>query len=156
MPMKTVGRILCALAVAVALAVPAFAEDLTVVFKTTGQGGEGTATQYYSAEHMRSSDGQTDTIVEYASGTITNIDHEKKEYSQITLAELEGQLRNAADEHARDKILDQLAKARAGLAVTRAEVGKNAREWNLRYAKTMLRSYRELARAGSEGARERG
>ena len=87
--MKTLGRALCLAAAAVLIAVPVLAEDVVVVFKTDGPGGPGTSTQYYSREHMRTTDGQQDTIVEYASGTITNIDHKKKEYSQITLAQIE-------------------------------------------------------------------
>lgn len=46
------------------------------------------------------------------------------------------------------ELAEQLARARAGLSVTRATVRDNARAWNLHYAKTMLRSYRELAIAG--------
>jgi hypothetical protein len=88
-PMKTLGRTLSVAAATVLIALPAFAEDLVVVFKTEGSGGAGTSTQYYSKERMRTTDGQQDTLFEYASGTITNIDHKKKEYSQITLAEVE-------------------------------------------------------------------
>jgi hypothetical protein len=67
-----------------------------VTFKTTGQGGDGTSTQYYSSERMRSRDGNTDTLFEYATGTITNIDHGKKEYSQITLDEIDEAMKAAS------------------------------------------------------------
>ncbi len=87
--MNTLGRTLSVAATAALIAAPALAEDVVVVFKTEGPGGPGISTQYYSRERMRTADGQRDTIFEYASGTITNIDHKKKEYSQITLAEVE-------------------------------------------------------------------
>ena len=87
--MKTLGRTISAAITVVLIAFPVLAEDVVVVFKTDGSGGAGTSTQYYSSERMRTSEGQRDTIFEYASGTITNIDHKKKEYSQITLAQIE-------------------------------------------------------------------
>ena len=74
------------------LAVPAFAEDLTVVFKSTGGGKAGSSTAYYSAEKMRTSDGAADTIIEYGPGRIVTIDHKRKEYSEITMAEMEAAL----------------------------------------------------------------
>jgi hypothetical protein len=86
--MKIPGRTL-SIATAVLVAAPVLAEDVVIVFKTEGAGGAGTSTQYYSKERMRTKGGQQDTVFEYASGTITNIDHSKKEYSQITLAEIE-------------------------------------------------------------------
>lgn len=48
-----------------------------------------------------------------------------------------------------DEILHTLAAARAGLTRVRADISNHADDWNLRYAKTSLRSYRELARAAS-------
>ena len=39
-----------------------------------------------------------DSIVEYATGKITSIDHKKKEYSEVTLAEMEAQMKAAAAE----------------------------------------------------------
>jgi hypothetical protein len=96
--MKIPARSLCALAVASLVASPVLAEDLTVVFKTEGPDGEGTAAQYYSTERMRSREKSQDTVFEYSSGTIWSIDHEKKQYSEFTLAEMEKALAAAADE----------------------------------------------------------
>lgn len=62
---------------------------------------------------------------------------------------LDRQHRSATDAAGEDELLHQLARARAGLSVARADISKQAKAWNLRYAKTMLRSYRELARAGT-------
>ena len=64
--------------------------------------------------------------------------------------QLDAQLEEAVDDTSKDEALHQLARARAGLSVTRATIEKQAASWNLRYAKTMLRSYRELARAGTQ------
>ena len=94
--MMTTRRTLVGAAAAALLAVPALAEDLTIVFKTTGAGGAGTSTSYYSSERMRTGDANTETIVEYAGGKITAIDHKKKEYSEITFAEMEAGLKAAA------------------------------------------------------------
>jgi hypothetical protein len=96
--MNSPARSLSALAMASLLAVPALAEDLTVVYKTTGPGGDGTSTQYFSTERMRSREKSQDTVFEYASGTIWNIDHEKREYSEITLAEMEEAMEAAAEQ----------------------------------------------------------
>jgi len=93
--MKTVRRLSAFLVAGTLLAFPAFAEDLTVVFKSTGKGSSGTSTQYFSSEHMRTRDGDQDTIFEYATGKIVSIDHKKKQYSETTLAEIEGAMKAA-------------------------------------------------------------
>jgi hypothetical protein len=94
--MMTIRRTLVAACSAVLLAVPVVAEDLTIVFKTTGGGGGGTSTSYYSSEKMRTGDAESETIVEYGAGKIVSIDHKKKEYSEITLAEMEAAMKAAA------------------------------------------------------------
>ena len=94
--MMTIRRTLVAACAAVLLAVPVLAEDLTIVFKTTGGGGGGTSTSYYSSEKMRTGDAASETIVEYGAGKIVSIDHKKKEYSEITLAEMEAAMKAAA------------------------------------------------------------
>jgi hypothetical protein len=82
---------------AFALAAFAPAQDLTVVYKETG-GKAGTSTQYFTKERMRTSGAEHDSIVEYATGKITSIDHKKKEYSEVTLAEMEAQMKASAAE----------------------------------------------------------
>ena len=116
--MKTLGRTLSVAAAAVLIAAPVLAEDVVVVFKTEGSGGAGTSTQYYSRERMRTTDGQQDTLFEYASGTITNIDHKKREYSQITLAEVEEAMEamNAQMEQARAQMEAMPAAMRERMA----------------------------------------
>ena len=89
-------RLVAAAGAAVLCALPVLAEDLTIVYKTTGHGGPGTSTTYFSAEKMRTSDAERDTIIEYGPGRIVSIDHKKKEYSEITLAEMEAAMKAAA------------------------------------------------------------
>ena len=64
------------------------------------------------------------------------------------VSELQAALAKAADDSEADALSSALSRARAGLSTVRADVSRQAQGWNLRYAKTMLRSYRELARAG--------
>lgn len=109
--MMSTRRMLAAAAVASLLSVPALAEDLTIVFKTTGAGGAGTTTHYFSSEKMRTGDAESETIMEYAAGKIVAIDHKKKEYSEITLAEMEAAMKAAAAkmEEANAQMKEQMA-----------------------------------------------
>ncbi|HSB62430.1 MAG TPA: DUF4412 domain-containing protein [Vicinamibacteria bacterium] len=74
-------------------ALPAAAEDLTIVFKD-GKGA--TETQYYAAGKMRNAAGDHDSIMDFSTGTITTIDHKRKEYSQVTLDQLEAAMKQAS------------------------------------------------------------
>ena len=85
----------CAVSLAAASTPAASADDLTLVFKSTNKDGTSTTTSYYSSEKMRSGDAERETIVEYAAGKITSIDHKKKEYSEITLAEMDAAMKQA-------------------------------------------------------------
>jgi hypothetical protein len=78
----------CVVALAV-LAATASAEDVTIVSKATQGDKVGTTTSYYTAEKLRISTLESDGIVDYASGSITTIDHKKKEYSVMTKEEME-------------------------------------------------------------------
>ncbi len=84
------------LAAATLAALPLAAGDLTIVYKTMDNGKPGTATDYFAGNHARFGDAQHETILDSASGTITTVDHEKKQYSQFTLAEMEASLQQAA------------------------------------------------------------
>lgn len=75
----------CAGLVLTALPVAA-AEDLTIVFKD-GKGA--LQTQYFTSTKMRHNMGDRDSIMDMATGTMTSIDNKKKEYSQITVEQLE-------------------------------------------------------------------
>ncbi len=63
--------------------------------------------------------------------------------------ELDEQRAAASDHQRQDELTHVLARARAGLSLTRAKISKNADAWNLRFAKGTLRGYREVARAGT-------
>ncbi len=69
-----------------AFALSASAEDLTITFKSSDGA---ITTHYFSKDQIRFNRGRTDTIMEFASGTIVSVDHEKKQYSQMTLTEID-------------------------------------------------------------------
>jgi hypothetical protein len=79
-----------ALAVAFAAAfVPLLAaEDLTVVSKVTVGNKSSTSTQYMTSTKSRSTDGQADSIIDFPTGKLTFIDHQKKTYWETTLEEM--------------------------------------------------------------------
>lgn len=74
-------------------AVTANAEDLTITFQSSD--GE-TNVHYFSKDRMRHNSGRTDTIMDFVSGKITNIDHQKKEYSEMTVAEIDAAMKGVA------------------------------------------------------------
>jgi len=90
-------------------ALPAAAEDLTIVFKATSGKQNSTSTQYLTAARMRTSDAEQDSIVDFAAGRIIQIDHRKKQYSEITMDELEAAMKSAAAEM--EKAQAQMAEA---------------------------------------------
>jgi hypothetical protein len=78
---------------AFALSAPAFeasAQDLTITFKSSDGG---TSSNYYTKDRIRTSSGRTDTILEFATGKIISVDHQKKEYSEITFAEMDSMMK---------------------------------------------------------------
>ncbi len=76
-----------------AFALSASAEDLTITFKSSDGG---IATHYFTKDRIRMSSGKTDTIMEFASGKIITIDHQKKQYSEMTVAEIDEAMKAAA------------------------------------------------------------
>ena len=76
------------LALAFGAALPLCAEDLTVVSKVTMGEKSGTSTQYMTSTKSRSTDGQADSIVDFPTGKLTFIDHQKKTYWETTLEEM--------------------------------------------------------------------
>jgi hypothetical protein len=81
-------RILSFVALATLVALPALAEDLTIVSTVKLGDRQSTSTQYLTSERARTATDDTDTIVEYATGRIANVDHKKREYTETTLAEM--------------------------------------------------------------------
>ena len=89
--MRTLHRTLITAATAMALATGAAADDLTIVSKNSDNNEPPTnSTSYYASDRMRvaNPDG-SEVMAEYASGQLTMIDHDKKQYSVITRQELE-------------------------------------------------------------------
>lgn len=80
------GLVLAALPVAAA-------DDLTIVFKD-GKGA--LQTQYFTSNKMRHNMGDRDSIMDFATGTITSIDKKKKEYSQVTVEQMEAAMKQAS------------------------------------------------------------
>ncbi len=82
------GRPMLALALAAAIALPLAAEDLTVVSKVTMGDRSANATTWMTSTKTRSSDVQTDSIIDFPTGRLTFIDHKKKEYWETTMQEM--------------------------------------------------------------------
>jgi hypothetical protein len=76
-----------------AFALSASAEDLTITFKSTDGS---TATHYFTKDRIRMGSGKTDTIMEFASGKIITIDHQKKQYSEMTVEEMDAAMKAMA------------------------------------------------------------
>ena len=86
--MMRLGRLPVVLALAAAAALPLAAEDLTIVSKVTTGTRSGTSTQYLSSTKSRTTDGQTDSIIDFPTGTLTFVDHQKKIYWETTIEEM--------------------------------------------------------------------
>jgi hypothetical protein len=90
--------VIAALSLSVA-AMPTRAEDVTIVSREkVGNGPEKVTSQYFTKERVRHNRGEQDTIFEYGAGRIIHIDHKKKQYSEMTLAEMEAQMQKVAAE----------------------------------------------------------
>jgi hypothetical protein len=78
-----------------AVAVPVAAEDLTIVYKTTGPNQPALSTDYMTATMARYSAGTSDRIVDLKTGRIVTVDHQRKVWSEITAAEIEAAMKKA-------------------------------------------------------------
>ena len=76
-----------------AFAISASAEDVTITYK---MGDGAIATHYFAKDHIRFNSGRSDVIMEFASGKIVNIDHQKKQFSEMTVAEMETTMKAAS------------------------------------------------------------
>jgi hypothetical protein len=91
---------LTAVVLASALAVPAAAGDLTIVSKTSATGPmvrSGVSTTYMSADKVRVAGEQADILVDIATGTITFLDNAKKQYWQMTRADMDALSQKMSD-----------------------------------------------------------
>lgn len=76
-----------------AVAATATADDLTITFKSSDGG---VATHYFTRDRIRMNSGKTDTMMEFASGRIVSIDHQKKQYFEMTVDELDATMKSVA------------------------------------------------------------
>ncbi len=79
---------LLALSMAFAWAGAASAADLTIVANMTMRGDTTTTTAYYTENQILTSDGRTDSVIDYGNEKMLVIDHKKKTWSEITFAEM--------------------------------------------------------------------
>jgi hypothetical protein len=92
--MRTLTRsFVVAFSLALLATLPAAAEDLTIVMKDD-KGA--TQTQYYTSTMARHAMGDRDSIIDLATGTITMVDHARKEYSSVTLDQLEARMKETS------------------------------------------------------------
>ena len=100
---------------------PAAAEDLTIVSTVTSgkKGKTVTATQYLSADKLRSSDGTNDTITDLTSGRMIHVDHKKKEYWETTLAEMRQQFAEVEQMLADNPMMARMLGAATEVQVTK-------------------------------------
>ena len=81
-------RMILAFPLAFAGALSLAAQDLTIISKTSMGDRTGTSTQYLSSTKSRTSDGQSDAMIEFKTGKYVFIDHRKKEYWETTVEEM--------------------------------------------------------------------
>ena len=113
----------CVLMFVVMLAVgAAAADDLTIVSKVTpAKGAPHTSTQYITAERMRMSDGDNDTIVDLEAGKIVQIDHKKKSYFETTFAEMQQHFAELAEMLNDNPMMEQMMGKVSEVRVTKTD-----------------------------------
>ena len=100
-------------------ALSASAQDLTITFKSTDGGS---ATHYFSKDRIRMNGGRTDTLLEFASGRIVTVDNQKKEYSEMTVVEIDEAMKGMAAQMEQamaqvpPQMREQMAKMMGGAA----------------------------------------
>ena len=131
-----------------AFALSASAEDLTITFKSSDGG---TATHYFSRDRIRTNNGKSDTIMEFASGRIVMIDNQKKEYSEMTITEIDEAMKAASAQmeqamanvppQMREKMAGMMGGGAAEASVTKGETktiaGYPCQTWTISMGTTM-------------------
>jgi hypothetical protein len=107
--------------VALALSLPALAEDLTIVSKVTAMGSTKTATTYLTSQRYRHGDGDTDTITEFTTGRMVFIDHKRKSYWETTPEETKAAFQRLGGEM--DKVNEQLKQNPQAAAMLQKMMG---------------------------------
>lgn len=104
------------------------AEDLTIIFRMSGPGGDQTATHYYAAGRARLDQGDDGAIVDFALGRMANISNRTRQYSETTFAEIEQAMNSmsAEMEKAMEGIPEGLRHKMMGDALKEVTVTKGA------------------------------
>jgi hypothetical protein len=114
LPVAALAAVLCTPAAGVA-------EDLTIVSTVTvGKGPPSTSTQYLSGDKVRTSDADTDTILEYGSSRMVVINHRKKEYYETSLAEMKRFLDQLQAQMQANPIMEKMLGPTAKVEVRKA------------------------------------
>lgn len=69
------------------------AQDLTITFKSSDGG---VTTHYFTKDRVRMNGAKSDTMMEFSTGRIVSLDHQKKQYFEMTVDELDATMKGAA------------------------------------------------------------
>lgn len=112
-------RLFAALAISALALTASAADDLTITFKFS----DGTTTaHYFTKDRIRMNSGRNDTVLDFASGKIVTIDNQKKEYSEMTIDEMDAAMKSAAAQMEQamaqvpPQMREQMAKMMGGAA----------------------------------------
>jgi hypothetical protein len=87
--LKSLSTSILNLGLGLAVSLSVQADDLTIVFRMTGPGGEGVATHTFTATRVRFDHGDEATLVDFETGRMVSLSIRMKEYSETTFAEVE-------------------------------------------------------------------
>lgn len=113
-------------AVLLASALPASAQDLTLVQTTTvGKAAPKASTQYFSAGKFRASDADSESIVDAGTGRFVVADNKKKEYWESSFDEMQAMMRQMEEQmKAAGPAMEKMMAAMGGGAPGEAKVEK--------------------------------
>jgi hypothetical protein len=110
-----------------ALAAAASAEDLTIISRVDmGKGKTSTSTQYLTKDKVRTSDGETGTILDLATGRMVIVNDKKKEYYETSLQDLAAAMQKLQKDMAGTPMASMLGKIEAVTVVKGSEPKKIA------------------------------
>jgi hypothetical protein len=98
-------------AAVMAVAAAASAEDLTIISRVDmGKGKTSVSTQYLAKDKVRTSDGESDTILDLASGRLVIINTKKKEYYETSLQDLAAAMQKLQQQMAGNPMAGMMGK----------------------------------------------
>jgi hypothetical protein len=134
-------------AVVLALAVPALAaaEDLTLVTRvTSGKGNTSTNTQYISSSKVRTGDGETDTIMDFASGKLVMLNGKKKEYSETSIEEIRAAMAQLEASMAGNPVMEKMMGKVGEVTVVKGNAPRKIAGYDTEhYVMTMGENFRQ-------------